>query len=145
MMLSRSWSWRLCEKRGHVSKSEALHYPVNGRTFRVPRREHESSLLFTVLLFSSAQRRTCQKRRLGPSQAKRQRIARRPSAAAEQRSRPDPGACARSRPRIKVASANFSPAYPLSANTCWMNGKMRREAHKIGPPPSRSWMLAGCG
>ncbi len=39
----------------------------------------------------------------------------------------------------------FSPAYPLSAKTRWMNGKMQREARRSGPPPSRSWMLAGCG
>jgi len=48
-------------------------------------------------------------------------------------------------PTIKVALATFSPAYPLSAKTRWMNGKMRREARRSGPPPSRSWMLAGCG
>jgi hypothetical protein len=29
---------------------------------------------------------------------------------------------------IKVALATFSPAYPLSAKTRWMNGKIRREA-----------------
>src|SRR6186997_2798659 len=26
-----------------------------------------------------------------------------------------------------------------------MNGKMRREMRRSGPPPSRSWTLAGCG
>ena len=39
----------------------------------------------------------------------------------------------------------LSPAYPPSAKTRWMKGKIRREACRSGPPPSRSWMLAGCG
>jgi hypothetical protein len=46
---------------------------------------------------------------------------------------------------INVAVVTLCPAYPLSAKTRWMNGKMRREARRSGPPPSRSWMLAGCG
>jgi hypothetical protein len=46
---------------------------------------------------------------------------------------------------INVAVVTFSPAYPLSAKTRSMKGNDRRDARRSGPPPSRSWMLAGCG
>ncbi len=37
---------------------------------------------------------------------------------------------------IKVPLATFSPVYPLSAKTLWMNGKMRRETRRSGSPSS---------
>src|SRR6476619_7380880 len=37
--------------------------------------------------------------------------------------------------------AGISP----SAKTRSMKGKIRREAFRSAPPPSRSWILAGCG
>ena len=37
---------------------------------------------------------------------------------------------------INVALETFSPAYPLSAKTRWMNGKMYREIRRSGAPPS---------
>ena len=47
-------------------------------------------------------------------------------------------------PRVPISQI-ARPAYPLSAKTRWMNGKMHRETRRSGPPPSRSWILAGCG
>ena len=44
---------------------------------------------------------------------------------------------------IIPAVVTFSPAYPLSAKTRSMKGNDRRDACRSGPPPSRSWMLAG--
>jgi hypothetical protein len=46
---------------------------------------------------------------------------------------------------IKVALATFSPVYPLSAKTRWINGKTRREACRSGPPPSLDGEAAALG
>jgi predicted ATPase len=43
---------------------------------------------------------------------------------------------------INVAFATFSPAYPLSAKTRWMNGKVRREARDL-LAPIYGWFTEG--